>query len=118
MSFPFETLGVWRKSIVLCSDLYRVVDSWPANMRFSLADQVKRAASSVPANIAEGAGRYGSADKRRFYVIARGSVFEIASHLQVATEARCLTDDCRIEYWIRLEELAKMLNGLIQGNSH
>lgn len=71
----FRELIVWQKAMVLVEDVYRLIKVFPKEETYSLADQTKRAAVSVPANIAEGYGRQSTQDYIRFLFIARGSVY-------------------------------------------
>lgn len=77
-------LRVWKMSMELAMDLYRFTSSMPADERFGLISQIRRAAASIPANIAEGAGRGSAADFARFLAIARGSLAELETHLLLA----------------------------------
>lgn len=77
-----------------------------------LADQLTRASLSIPLNIAEGAGRYHKADKKNFYIIARGSVFECVAILDVL-KGKHIDETTYSKYYAILEELSKMLSGLI-----
>ena len=78
-------------------------------------DQINRAALSVSANIAEGNGRFTKADRRNFFVIARGSVQECVPLLEVACRRTLISIDQHTELKERLEEIARMLSGLLKG---
>jgi four helix bundle protein len=73
----FTQLKVWEKSHQVTLAVYRLTASFPADERFGLVSQMRRAAVSVPANIAEGFSRRGSQDRARFYTIARASAEEL-----------------------------------------
>jgi four helix bundle protein len=77
MMKDFRTLLVWEKSHLLVLDIYQHLSSFPKEERFGLADQIRRAAVSIPANIAEGCGRGSDADFARFIQIAMGSASEL-----------------------------------------
>jgi len=79
----YEDLIVWQKSVDLVVEVYGITRMLPTAERFSLCAQLKRAALSVPANIAEGFGRWHAKDFARFLLIANGSVNEIETHLHV-----------------------------------
>ncbi|MBB4127712.1 four helix bundle protein [Xanthomonas translucens] len=81
---PHERLDVWRDSMDLVEMIYRLSDAFPATERFGLTAQLRRAAVSVPANIAEGAARRSTPEYLRFLSIARGSLSEASTHLQIA----------------------------------
>lgn len=80
----FEDMQVWQDSQELAVLIYKVTSSFPTKETYALVDQLRRAASSVSANIAEGYGRGTNKDKAHFYHIARGSLLETKSHLYLA----------------------------------
>lgn len=79
-----QDLVAWQKAMSIAEGVYRETSSWPAEERFALISQIKRAAISVPANIAEGSGRSGSAELRHHLSIAHGSLWEMKTHLDLA----------------------------------
>ena len=79
-----ERLDVWRDSMDLVEMIYRLSDAFPQSERFGLVTQVRRAAVSIPSNIAEGAARRSTPEYLRFPSIARGSLSEASTHLQIA----------------------------------
>ncbi|MET0550296.1 MAG: four helix bundle protein [Xanthomonas sp.] len=81
---PHERLDVWRDSMDLVEMIYRLSEAFPATERFGLTAQLRRAAVSIPANIAEGAARRSTPEYLRFLSIARGSLSEVSTHLQIA----------------------------------
>ncbi len=87
----FRDLQVWRRSHELTLGVYRVTKKLPKEELFGLTSQMRRAASSVPANIAEGCGRDGDPELKRFLNIALGSACELDYHLLLATELGYLT---------------------------
>jgi four helix bundle protein len=82
----FRELKVWRRSHDVVLAVYRVTKSFPKEELFGLTSQMRRAAASVPANIAEGCGRDGDAELKRFLTIALGSACELDYHLLLATD--------------------------------
>jgi len=80
----YRNLVAWQKGMDLASIVYRATTHFPAEERFGLVAQMRRAAVSVPANVAEGFGRGGRADFRRFVLMARGSLFELQTHGELA----------------------------------
>jgi len=80
----FRRLTVWQKSRRLALEVYGLTARFPKEEQYGLTSQVKRAASSIPANIAEGCGRESAADMARFLHIAGGSACELESHLILA----------------------------------
>ncbi len=81
---PHERLDVWRDSMALVEATYRFSSLFPDSERFGLTSQVRRCAISVPSNIAEGAARRSTAEYLRFLSIARGSLSELDTQIQIA----------------------------------
>lgn len=77
----FEDLKVWQKAHQLVLEIYKITKTFPQEERFVLVSQVKRAAVSIPANIAEGFKKRGKKDKSNFYNIAQGSLEELRYYL-------------------------------------
>ena len=92
MKRSFRDLFVWQASVDLAVRLVAVSDRLIAARRFALADQLARAACSVPNNIAEGQGRYTSPDRCHFLVVARGSLYEVDTQLEILLRAQLLED--------------------------
>ena len=84
MEKPHKKLNVWQKAVDLSVDTYRITESFPKSELFGLVSQMRRAAVSVPANIAEGAARTGAKDQLHFLSIARASLSELDTHLEIA----------------------------------
>ena len=81
---PHEKLDVWQRAIEFVVSVYKMTDSFPRDERFGLISQIRRAAVSVPANIAEGAARHSAKEFRYFLSNAQGSVSELATELLIA----------------------------------
>ncbi len=82
---PHERLDVWRDAMLLVETVYRHTNTFPDSERFRLTAQIKHAAVSVPSNIAEGAARRSAAEYLRFLSIARGSLSELDTQLQLSS---------------------------------
>ena len=82
----FTDLNAWQKNHQLILEVYKLTKNFPKEEIFGLTNQLRRAASSITANIAEGYGRYHYNDKNRFYFIARGSSLEVQNHLLLARD--------------------------------
>jgi four helix bundle protein len=104
-----EQLRVWKLAIDLVVEVYELTGHMPGDERFGLVAQMRRAAISVPSNIAEGAARGSRADFARFVRIARGSLAELDTHMIIA-ERLSLTSCGLIRE--RVKVLATMLSGL------
>lgn len=114
MPFAFEKLKVYQKAITFADDVCTLTRDLPRGY-FFLANQLNRAALSIAANIAEGNGRFTKADRRNFFGIARGSVQECVPLLELAARQKLLKPDGHEQFKADLEEIAKMLSGLING---
>lgn len=115
MAFAFEKLYVYQKSVDFVDRICTRTEHFPRGYGF-LVSQLNRAALSVSANIAEGNGRFTSADRRNFFGIARGSVQECVPLLELARRRGMLKADEHTELKAELEEIARMLSGLINAN--
>ncbi len=109
----FQNLDVWKKSHELTLDIYKLTNEFPKDEKYRLGDQLRRSASSVPANIAEGKGRSSQKDFVRFLNMARGSIEETKYHLLLAHDLDYLSEEQYESFWKRARAVGKMLNGLI-----
>jgi four helix bundle protein len=82
----FYDLDIWKTANKLTKDIYLVTDKFPEKERYGIIDQIRRASSSVGANIAEGFGRFHYKDKLKFYYNARGSVCEVQNFIFLAQD--------------------------------
>lgn len=106
----FENLQIWQKAHKFVLHIYEMTKTFPESEKFGLRSQLRRAAVSIPANIAEGYGKRSSADKARFYNIAQGSLNECLYYLRLTKDlGYSETDSLKNQ----LNEIAKMLNRYI-----
>ncbi|HEX2854898.1 MAG TPA: four helix bundle protein, partial [Opitutaceae bacterium] len=84
--FNFEKLDVWHRAIALAGVVYEYTQGFPAEERFGLTNQMRRATVSISSNIAEGCSRSSKADFRRYLEIATGSAFEVVSQARIASD--------------------------------
>lgn len=84
MPHSFRDLVVWQRSMQLTLTIYRLTQGFPREEIYGLTSQIRRAAVSLPSNIAEGHGRLNTAEFRQFLGVARGSNFELQTHLEIA----------------------------------
>ena len=110
----FRELIAWQKAIDLVVATHRVADRLPASQRFALADQLRRAAISVPANLAEGAGRTHLGDYLHHLSIARGSTRELESHLEVVRRLGYEAGDALHAAEQLVQEESRLLHTLIR----
>lgn len=111
-SNSYRDLIVWQKAIDLCSEIYRACASFPKSELYGLADQMKRAAVSVPSNIAEGQARQSAGDFKRFLYIASGSLAELDTQRIIAENLRFLTIEESAVLEQAIIEIRKMLYAL------
>lgn len=109
----FQDLIVWQKGIQLVSDIYDLTENFPKDEMFGLSGQLKRAAVSVPANIAEGWGNGATKNYGRFLRIARGSLFEVDTLMIIATRLKFVNQERSNEIRNKITETGRMLNALI-----
>jgi four helix bundle protein len=81
-----KKMDVWETSIVLVKLIYNITNNFPKSEIFGISSQLRRAAVSVPSNIAEGSSRKSSTDRKRFYEISRSSLVEIDTQLEICIE--------------------------------
>ena len=106
----YEELIVWQKAMQLAKMVYLLQKGLPKEEIYGLGDQIRRAVVSVSSNIAEGYGRGGDAEFKRFLAISRGSLFELKTQLQLAEGVGLL--NINEEVWNLIEEVGKLINGL------
>lgn len=110
----FRDLVAWQKSYALAIAVYRSTKAFPADERFALTSQIRRAAVAVASNIAEGYGRGGRSDYIRFLKIARGSLYELDTQLQLACDLTYLDQPAHAGLKSALNESERILAGLIR----
>ena len=109
----YKDLEVWKKSVAITTKIYRLTSDFPNAERYGLSSQVRRAAVSVAANIAEGWGRGSVGEYIQSLTIARGSLMELETHLIVSCNLDLISSDALGAASDEIEEIGKMLNGLI-----
>lgn len=108
----YRDLIVWQKSMELVERVYRMTRAFPAEELYGLSSQVRRAAVSIPSNIAEGQARKSTAEFRNFLSIAQGSRAEVETQTLIAQRLGYVTENQIQNILSLLEEVAKMLNVL------
>ena len=114
MPFAFVNWDVYRKSLELVGKVDGLAKELKGQVSYPVLDQLTRAALSIPLNIAEGNGRWSRNERKHFFRIARGSVFEIVPIVQVLSEQCHLDAPAFRDFYGRLESLSQMLMKLIQ----
>jgi four helix bundle protein len=111
---PHEKLDVWKKGIDFVVALYETTEKFPKEERFGLTSQLRRAAVSIPANIAEGAGRKSYKEFAHFLSNSQGSASEVETELLIASKLSYLDDSSYQCLRSSLDEIGRMLTGLCQ----
>ena len=109
----FRELTVWREAVELVVDCYRLAELLPPGERFGIVAQMKRCATSIPANIAEGCGRDSDRELARFLLISMGSANETEYHLLLAKDLGYLSSDAYASLAADVAEVKRMMSGLL-----
>ncbi len=109
----YRDLVVWQKAMDLVESVYLLTADFPSTEKYGLISQIQRAAVSVPANIAEGYGRTHRGDYLHHLSIAKGSFFELETHLVLAVRLHLVSREALIPIWHQSQEVGKILTKLI-----
>ena len=110
--FDFCKLDVYQKAKAFCILMHKLISDGKFDRTTN--DQLRRASFSIMLNIAEGSSRFSKKDRKNFMIVARGSAFECAAIIEFLNEVDEIDKDAYINYIDRLEEISKMLFGLIK----
>ncbi len=110
----YKDLSVWKKSMTLVEGIYKLTDSFPDNEKFGLVSQLRRAAVSIPSNIAEGAGRNSNKEFKHFLTISVGSLFEVETQIQIAFRLKFINEKISENILKQTSEIQRMMFGLIK----
>ncbi len=113
MQGTYEDLKVWRRAMDLVLEVYRSTGSFPKQEIYGLTSQMRRAAVSVPSNIAEGKGRYSSKELLQFLFHARGSLLELQTQITIGRELGFLAAPEGKKLTDLASEVGRLLNGLV-----
>ena len=108
-----KKLEVYKISLQLVKEIYTLISRFPADEKYILSSQIKRAAISVCSNIAEGSARISDAEKKRFYEIARSSLVEVETQIEIALVLNYLSQNDTENINLYMESVFKMLSKLI-----
>ena len=108
----YSELVVWQKAMDLVTEIYKITATFPGDERFGLSSQARRAAVSIPSNIAEGHGRKATGAYINHLSIAHGSLMELETQTQIAVRLSFLTEDKASALLKQMDEIGKMLNSL------
>lgn len=110
--FSFEKLEVWQMARKLATDIYKTTQSFPAEEKFLLVSQIRRAAVSVSANIAEGTTRQTAKDQAHFTTISYSSLMELFNHITIASDLGYVKTDELTGYRQQIQQLSVKLSNL------
>jgi len=113
MTATFKDLRVWQEAMKLAIEVYRATEEFPRRELYGLAQQLCRAAVSVPSNIAEGKGHRSNREFGNFLLHARGSLLEVQTQIMIAKELQYLCPDEAIRLLTSADIIGRSLNGLI-----
>ncbi|NLT44520.1 MAG: four helix bundle protein [Thermotogaceae bacterium] len=109
----YKDLDVYKKSIDFVVDIYKTTESFPESEKFGLISQLRRAAVSLPSNLAEGSGRNGRKELINFLHLARGSLFEIGTQLEISHRLGFVSQENYAKLEERRATIQRMMNALI-----
>lgn len=112
MDKPHKKLEVWKKSIEACTEVYRITDKFPKHELYGLGNQMRRASVSIPCNLAEGAARTSQKEFAQFISVARGSVSELDTQIEIAHRLTYVDSAQRHALDVLISDIDKMLYGL------
>lgn len=108
----YRELIVWQKGMDLVMDIYQMSQKFPQEEMYGLTSQIRRSAVSIPSNIAEGQGRRTASEFKRFLAIARGSLQETETQIQIAHRLGYINENEETNLLEKCTEVAKLINGL------
>src|SRR6266700_8359093 len=113
MSQHYKDLIVWQKAMDLVNSIYDATDTFPKRETYSLTDQIRRAAVSIPSNIAEGQALYSEREFLHFLRHSRGSLAEVETQVIIAQRRNYLSEHQAADLLKRADEVGRILSGLI-----
>ena len=108
----YRKLIAYQKGKEVVKRTYRLLKKFPAEERYAMCDQLRRASVSVTSNIAEGTNRFSVKDKSHFIEMAYGSLMEVSSQFEIAEDLGYITSEERLSMDLLVEEVARLLSGL------
>ena len=113
MGDSYRDLIAWRKAMEFVTQIYKATTAFPPDERYGLTNQLRRAAVSVPSNIAEGQARFSPREFHHFLSQARGSLVEIETQLMIARNLGYLSEEQAEGLLTQAAELGRIINGLL-----
>jgi four helix bundle protein len=109
----FKDLVAWQKAMDLVMEIYAVTEKFPREEIYGLTSQLRRAAVSIPSNVAEGQARFSKKEFKHFLRTAKGSLAEVQTQIAIARRLGFMSEATEAELEERMHQLARILNGLI-----
>jgi len=109
----YQKLDAWKESMQIVKEIYLETEKFPKEELYGITSQARRSAVSIPSNIAEGMGRQYKKDTIQFLHIARGSVYELETLLNIAVMIEIIAEKAVAKIFLQIEKVMKLLNGLI-----
>jgi four helix bundle protein len=116
-AYQYKKLKVWQKAMKLVVQVYKATRNFPKNEQYGLVSQMRRSVISIPSNIAEGHGRSSDKEIVRFLDIARGSIFELDTQIEISKRLNFLDIQEYNNIFNMLDEISRMLSGLKKSKS-
>ena len=110
----YQDLVVWQKAMAVVAEVYKTTAAFPDNEKFGLTSQMRRAAVSIPSNIAEGQGRMPSGKFKQFLGHARGSLYELETQLLICENMKLIESQLAEQLQQQTKEVGRLLNGLLR----
>ena len=110
--FGYRKLIAYQKAKEVVKRTYKLLKKFPAEERYAMCDQLRRASVSITSNIAEGINRYSVKEKAHFIELAYGSLMEVSSQLEIAEDLRYITTEDRMSMDELIKDVARLLSGL------
>jgi four helix bundle protein len=114
MSQDFKNLKVWQEARELVKDIYQITEKFPMNEQYAMTQQMRRAVTSIPANIAEGCGKNSQKELARYLNIANGSVKEIENFLLLSNDLGYINNLQLGELSEKVNQIGKMISSLLK----
>ena len=114
MKRAHKKLDVWKEGVALATDVYKITETFPKSEVYALASQMRRAAVSVPSNIAEGAARHSQKEFSQFLSIAGGSISELDTQMEIAYNLGYISEPQKKDFDLKIDSISSKLAGLIK----
>lgn len=114
LKLSHKNLDVWKTSVAFVSEIYKLTENFPKTKLYGIVNQIRRASVSIPSNIAEGASRNSFKDRNRFYIIARSSLVELDTQLEISMHLKYCSEEQLIAISEKMNHIFAMLSKMIK----